>query len=249
MKNILAKFFAMLKGYDDTYNFTCDICGREVFENERICAQCRKTLPWNNGAMCPFCGRKTGEPGACIDCKERPLEVSKARSVFSHEGEPMRLVLRFKRGAKYLYRTIAGEMLPLAEREFGDADALVYVPMTEKSERKRGYNQARLLARELAERLGKPCLDVVVKQKDTEQQKTLTRSERQTNLKGCFHVTDRAAVKGKRILIIDDILTTGATSDEISEILKRAGARDTYLLTITSVQKKDPFGKNCTKIV
>ena len=64
MNKLLQKFFAAIKKYDDTYNFTCDVCGREVFGNERVCTACMKTLPWNNGAMCPFCGRKTEEPGA-----------------------------------------------------------------------------------------------------------------------------------------------------------------------------------------
>ena len=59
MNKLLQKFFAAIKKYDDTYNFTCDVCGREVFGNERVCTACMKTLPWNNGAMCPFCGRKT----------------------------------------------------------------------------------------------------------------------------------------------------------------------------------------------
>ena len=243
MNKLLQKFFAAIKKYDDTYNFTCDVCGREVFGNERVCTACMKTLPWNNGAMCPFCGRKTEEPGACLECKERPLVVSKARSAFTHEGEAMKLVLRFKRGAKYLCRALGDALYPVAEREFSEAEALTFVPMTEKAEKKRGYNQSRLLAQELAERLQKPCLAPVIKQRESAAQKTLTRSERQTNLEGCFRVTDRAAVKGKRILIIDDTMTTGATSDELATRLKRAGAREVFLLTVTSVQKRDPFGK------
>lgn len=229
--------------YDDVHNYTCDVCGREVFGGERICAECRGALPWNNQTFCPFCGRKVLEAGACLECKEKPLVTDKARSAFTHEGEAMRLVHRYKNGAKYLRRTLYEAMFPVYEREFGDAEAFVFVPMTEKSEKKRGYNQSRLLAEEFARKTGKPVLDVTEKRRESAQQKSLGRQERAKNLEGCFHVNDRAAVKDKILLILDDTMTTGATSSELATVLKRAGAKKVYLLTATSVQKKDPFGK------
>jgi competence protein ComFC len=152
-------------------------------------------------------------------------------------------VVRFKRGKKYLYRACAELSLPLLKEEFPEIDALTYVPMTAKAEKQRGYNQSRLLAEELSSRSGKSFVDAVEKRKDTAAQKTLGRKEREENLKGCFHVTDRGAVKGKRLLIIDDTLTTGATATELADCLRRAGAKSVCLLTITSVPKKNPFGK------
>ena len=232
-----------LNRYDETHNFTCDICGREVFENERVCGDCFGALPWNNGAICPFCGRKLKEAGACLDCKQTPLEVDKARSCFTHEGEAARLVVRYKRGEKFLFRTLADLALPLLNAEFSEADALTFVPMTKKSERARGYNQSRLLAEELSRRSGKPLLTVLGKVKDTAAQKTLGRKEREENLKNAFRVTDGQAVKGKRLLLIDDTMTTGATASELALRLRRAGAAEVDLLTFTSVEKKDPFGK------
>ena len=228
--------------YDDTHNFTCDICGREVFGGERVCAPCNGALPWNNGAMCPFCGRRTGEPGACLDCKEKPLAVEKARSVFTHEGEAARLVLRFKNGGKYLFRTAAELLFPLIGREFSQADTVAFVPMTKKDEKKRGYNQSRLLAERLSEQSRLPLLNAAIKRKQTSPQKSLGRKEREKNLEGCFHITDRKGVKDKSILIIDDTLTTGATASALADAFKRAGAKTVFLLTLTSVQKKNPFG-------
>ena len=58
-----------IKRYDDTHNFTCDVCEREVFAGERVCDKCLKALPLNNGEVCPLCGRKVGEAGVCLDCK------------------------------------------------------------------------------------------------------------------------------------------------------------------------------------
>ena len=241
--NIFKRIAEAVGKYDDENNFTCDICKREVFENERVCKQCRTVLPWNNTYICPLCGRKVGEAGVCLECKQKPLEVEKARSVFTHEGEALQLVLRFKRGAKYLFRTLAELALPLLLREFSEAELITFVPMTARSEQRRGYNQSRLLAEELAKRSGKPFAAVAEKKRETSAQKLLGRSEREKNLEGCFSLTDRAAVKGKRILIIDDTLTTGATVSEFARVCKRAGAKSVSALTVTSVRNKTPFGK------
>lgn len=229
--------------YEASHNFTCDVCGREVFQNERICDDCRKHLPWNLAPVCPLCGRKVGEEGLCLDCKRKPLVVKRARSCFLHEGDAARLVVRFKRGQKYLFRTLCDFLHPLAAKEFPEADAVTFVPMTAKAERARGYNQSRLLAEELGRRMGLELLAPTVKQRETKAQKFLGREERAENLKGCFHVRERKLVRQRRILLVDDTLTTGATSDELASALLRAGAAAVYLITVTSVPKKHPFGK------
>lgn len=222
-------------------NFTCDVCGREVFEGERICAACFRALPWNR-LFCPLCGRKVGEAGVCVDCKAEPLGVDRARSCFTHDGEASRLVYGLKDGKKYLAVTLGELLAGLADREFADADAVTFVPMTERAEKRRGYNQSRLLAEEVARRCGKELIAPAVKQRDTEPQKALGRRARAENLKGCFHVRERKIVRGKRILLVDDVMTTGATGSELADVLRRAGAERVYLLTATSVTHKNPFG-------
>lgn len=228
--------------YDDTHNFTCDNCGGEVFEGERLCADCRAQLPYNNGKVCPFCGRRVREAGTCLDCKQQPLAAEKARSLFLYEGDAARLVRSFKSGKKYLFRMFVEGMLPIVEKEFADADLLTFVPMTKKAQRKRGYNQSRLLAEGLARATGKPLFCAVEKKRETADQRELTRSEREENMKNVFTVTDRAAVKDKRILIVDDTLTTGATASALSKAFKKAGADAVYLVTAASVEKQAPFG-------
>lgn len=206
-----------------------------MFENERICSECVRSLPWNTGAICPFCGRKVGEAGACLECKEKPLKTEKARSAFVHEGEAARFVLRLKRGEKYLAYTGACVLSPIAKEEFPQADLLTYVPMTEKAEKKRGYNQSYLLAKELAELLQKPLFSSVRKTKETLAQKTLGRRAREENLKGCFRVDGRADIKDKIILVIDDTMTTGSTASELADVFLKVGAKRVFLLTLTSV--------------
>ncbi len=239
--NPVKSVIKFLHRYDETHNFTCDVCGREVFGGERVCEHCMRALPFNDGAICPLCGRRVKEAGVCLECKRRPPAVDRARSAFVHEGEAARLVVRFKRGEKYLARTLAELALPCFVREFSAFDALVFVPMTERARRKRGYNQSRLFAEEIGARVGSPVLAAAVKRRETKMQKALGRDARENNLKGCF----RAAgdVKGLRLVLIDDTYTTGATVGELAAVLRRAGAQSVEAFTFTGVEDKHPFGK------
>lgn len=222
-------------------NFTCDICGREVFDGARICKACLASLPVIT-LCCPLCGRRVNEAGVCLECKDRRIAAEMCRSVYVYEGEAARLVTRYKDGARYLAGTIASLMLSVLTREFADADALVPVPMTDAARRRRGFDQVRLLAERLSERCGKPVLAAAVKQRETAPQKTLSRREREKNLAGCFHVKERAAVRGKTLLIVDDTLTTGATINALADVLLRAKAKKVYAITLTSVEYRYPFG-------
>ncbi len=235
-------FKKKLKKYDDEVNFTCDICGREVFDGARVCHPCLKLLPWNDKNICPFCGRKVLEEGVCLECKQQPLKVKKARSALLYEGDAARLVLRFKTGEKFLFRTFAELSMSAIEREFPMCNAVTFIPMTRKAERKRGYNQSRLFAEEIAARTGKELLSVAEKRRETGAQKFLGRTEREKNLEGAFHITERKAVKDKSILIVDDTLTTGATVSELADALLRAKAKEVYAFTLTSAVNKHPFG-------
>ena len=240
--NLFKRIREKISAYDDTHNFTCDNCGKELFDGKRLCEDCKAELPYNDKLICPFCGRRVKEEGVCLDCKQKPLETKKARSLWLHEGDAARLVRDFKEGRKYLYRLFVEELTPLIEREFPDADAITFVPMTKEAKRRRGYNQTLLIAEGLAERTGKALLCVTEKKRETADQRELTREKREENMKEVFTVTDKAAVKGRRILIVDDTLTTGATASALASVLKKAGADTVYLVTATSVEKKNPFG-------
>ena len=238
---LFARLAAWFKNYERTHNYTCDVCGREVFAGERICERCMRELPFIR-TRCPVCGRRVKEEGVCAACKQRRPVVHAARSAMTHDGDAARLVWRFKRGQRYLARTLAQLLLPPL-RALPAADALVPVPMTARARRRRGYDQALLLAEELSALSGVPLLCAAEKRKETAQQKSLTRAERAKNLEGCFHVTLRKEVKGKALVIVDDTYTTGATADELAAALLRAGAKAVYAVTVTSVEDKHPFGR------
>ncbi|MCH5299181.1 MAG: ComF family protein [Ruminococcus sp.] len=105
-------------------------------------------------------------------------------------------------------------------------DLVTYVPMHPSRERKRGYNQSKLLAREVSKLIGIECADLLEKVKNNpEQHKCTSSKERKENVKGVFSVVDKQAVKGKNILVIDDILTSGYTLGECCRVLSKAGGR------------------------
>ncbi len=219
-------------------NLTCNLCGTEVFGGEALCADCAKTVTFNNGATCPKCGRKTNMPALCLECKANAPLYERAFSAFVYADGGKNLIYAFKNGKPWLSRYFSDLLSPLCKK-IKDADAICYVPMTGRARRKRGYNQARLLAAELSKKLNLPLLDKAVKKiKKSKPQKSLTRKEREENLKGCFSA-DRAAVKDKNIILVDDVLTTGATADVITKELKRKGARKVYLITAASVEYKN----------
>ncbi len=238
IKGAICALWEKWKRYDEAHNFTCDVCGREVFDGERVCADCMKTLPFNDGAICPLCGRAVGEAGVCLECKEKPLAVRKARSVFRYEGEAARLVLRFKRGERYLYRLLALLISPMILEEFPESELLVGVPMTKHAKKRRGYDQIALLTQEVSRMTGLPVLEGVYKVHESVEQKSLGRREREENLEGCFRVEKGAPVKGKRVLVIDDALTTGSTVSELARTLFKAGASAVDAATLTGVELK-----------
>ena len=214
---------------------TCDVCGRETFDGKNICPKCAKELHENDGAVCPICGRKTQTHAVCLECKKDPPSYDRAVSALVYEGSAVALVLAFKKNKPYLKDYFASLLAPKC-MEFAAADGVCFIPMTKKDERRRGYNQAELLARELAKRLSIPLVPALEKVRRTGEQKTLSKKERRDNLKGCFKAA--AEVKGKSLILVDDVLTTGATAEEAAKTLKKKGAEHVYFATVASVENK-----------
>ena len=225
--------------YND--RLTCASCGADVFSDGYFCGRCEKELPFNGGFVCSKCGRHIGSDyPVCLECKADMPSYTKARSPFSYEGEIVRLIKNLKTGKKYLADLFSEYMAETAAKEFAGADLIVFVPMTERAAKKRGYNQARLLAEGVSAKTGIPLeAELLVKTRDTGEQKALSRKERMQNLKGSFRVHERIKCRGKTVLLIDDVMTTGATANAVSEALFGAGAAQVYLLTAASVPAKD----------
>ena len=231
------RFFNWLSELLFPENYTCELCGKEIFNGGRLCADCEETVTFNDKQTCPVCGRKTKTDSLCLECKALAPKFKKAVSAIVYKDGGAKLVYKFKHGNAYLKDYFAN-LLKDKCAEFAKADGICFVPMMKKDVRKRGYNQAELLAKSLSEKLNVPLLKyAIVKTKRTAQQKSLTKAERENNLKGCFHA-DKEIVKGKTIILVDDVMTTGATAEAVCTELKKRGANEIYFVTAASVEYK-----------
>ncbi len=214
----------------------CIRCGREIFDEEAFCAECLGRLSPNDGKRCPRCGAALDKSATyCANCVRDKLYYDGIYAPFIYEGE-FREVMRdfkfhrFAAAARVLARYLVRE----AERADLEYDMVTFVPMHEKALRVRKYNQSQLLAEEFCDILKRTDLfaDTLYKVRHTAKQDSLSRSERRKNLKGCFALKAGAEVKGRKILLIDDIKTTGATLNECAKVLKRHGALRVTGLTL-----------------
>ena len=222
-------------------NLTCSVCKRESFSNDWLCDGCKAIMPKNNKSICGHCGRATPyEIEYCDYCKDKQTYIDLARSVYEYEFPLDVLVRKLKYGGdKYLAEMFAKEMQVPYFKSIGYADCIVFVPMTKKRKKERGYNQSEELAKALSRLIQVPIAnDVLVKTRDTDSQVGLERRERLKNVKGSISVRNRAFIKDKRVMIIDDVMTTGATLEVIAEKLKDAGASEVVAITIASVTSK-----------
>ena len=240
MKKRTFRLFAWLSELVAPAECRCLVCGREVFDGLGFCAECKSAVVYNNGKTCKRCG--VGIDGAedyCGNCAFDKVFFDCGYSVFSYEGAVRDAILRFKFGGCGNFARVFAKYLAYAAQKYGvDFDVVTFAPMTKKAKRKRGYNQAQLLAQHFCAILD--CDDklreAIVKVKETKPQETLDKAERKTNLDGAYKCVED--VRGKRVLVIDDIKTTGATLNECGKVLKRAGATSVIVLTVASRREK-----------
>jgi len=202
----------------------CAACGARVGEETRLplCAGCRRALVDCGPAFCLDCARAGGSPRTCRRADHRRL-----RAGFTW-NEPLRAVVHgFKFGAA---EDLAA---PLADASwsgpaFADKprpDLLVPVPLHPVRRRERGYDQALVLAAAFAERAGAPVVAALVRARATRQQARLPAAARRANVAGAFALRAPGVVRGRRVALVDDVVTTGATVDAASAVLAAAGAR------------------------
>ncbi|MGI6264061.1 MAG: ComF family protein [Acutalibacteraceae bacterium] len=206
----------------------CAYCGEVVAYPDRLCAACEADLPLISPPACPDCGRARTD---CV-CQHHRHPYDLVLSPFYYRGVVRRALLRLKAAERpATVRELAARML----RRFVQSghplpDGVTYVPMTRRDERDRGYNQSRLLAAEIADGLQLPLIDGLRKVQQTRPQKGLTALERSGNVLGAFDAAPGTDLSGKTLLLIDDLVTTGATAGECAKVLKLYGAEKVILL-------------------
>lgn len=226
--------------------YTCDACGREVFSYPypRLCSDCLGAIKRNEGNRCSKCGRQAATEGVCLECKRVPPAFSRGFSPFAYEGKTALLLNRLKNGQRWLSsffgEEMAAEWKSYAEkRDSTDKPLIIPVPMTETRIRSRGYNQSAELAKSIAAVLGTDADEgVLIKNRETLPQKGLRRVERRENVSGAYRSENKGACKGRTILLIDDLMTTGATGSECARVLTKSGAKEVFFFTAASLPER-----------
>ncbi|MBL7131128.1 MAG: ComF family protein [Candidatus Omnitrophica bacterium] len=202
------------------------------------CLICRKKLNFNDGSyLCSECYAQIikNKPPFCVKCDCSPLYFERAWSVSKYTGIIKDLIHLFKyRRQKYLAKPLGKLMIEFINTNLNwqTIDALVPVPLHPKKLRQREFNQAELLAKEINRQIPVPITNALMRIKQTSSQTTLPPEKRFSNIAGAFKIRDAKEVAQKSILLIDDVLTSGATANECSRVLKQEGAKRIEILTL-----------------
>lgn len=224
---------------DLVYPPHCLICGVDIGHDheEKLCNECRNSIPFISGRACARCGAPVGEhtvTDGCPQCSGRRLAFSMAAAAGRYEGVLRELILQLKYGHRgVLAAPMAALMLRCAEKNSiaGGMDFVVPVPLHTRKLTQRGFNQAELLARRVAAHLGiQVRSDVLVRVKNTPSQTGLDRPSRRRNVAGAFAVPADCDLGGARLLLVDDVMTTGSTLSECASALRRAGVDEVRVL-------------------
>jgi ComF family protein len=220
----------------------CLFCGVPVGEGAAVavCPECEAQITWVASPLCACCGmmfaERDGPDHLCGECQGDPPPFARARAAAIYDGPVTRAITGFKFSRQMAFLPVMQHWLkrPLCLEMAAAADLLAPVPLHPKRIKHRGFNQALLLAQVFPQT---PVdREAVVRTRHTPPQVGLKPKERRDNVKGAFSVPDPALVKGKHVLLVDDLYTTGATVKECAKVLRKAGASRVEVLTVARVR-------------
>ncbi len=191
---------------------------------DAFCGNCQRELPW-------LFGRKRRSKGEFFSECVSPLQYS---------DNARKALLRYKFGGKRVYSRVFGRIMAgcVLQEYKGGIDAVTWVPISRRRLRSRGYDQARLLAQEISAQLGIPCLRLLKKNKDNPAQSSLTAaSQRKGNVLGVYEAVG-GPLQCRRVLLVDDIVTTGATLGEAARMLVMSGVEEVLCVTLAKSELK-----------
>jgi len=203
---------------------SCQLCGAGDTAGV-LCAPCLADLPWLSRDACAVCALPLPSGTVCGACLDRPPRFHRVEAVFSYDFPVDALIHAYKYGRRLALARLLGDLLAqrIARDVDADVDAMVPMPLARGRLAERGFNQALEIARVIAARTGVALLPRACRKvTDTPAQAALPWKERARNVRRAF-VCD-ADLEGRRIAVVDDVLTTGATLNELARVLRKAGA-------------------------
>ena len=215
------------------YPRECTLCGRLLTDRSILCPTCLHALPGPASHGCRVCGEPLDDLSLdlCLPCGTRERGFEALHALGPYEGGWDRLVHAFKFDREPAVGRWLGERMADAvagSEDVGAFEAVTYVPMTWHERRARTFNQAAILAQTVSRRLGLPLCKLLIKTRRTRPQSRLSAYERRSNVQDAFRAH---TLRGGRILLVDDVCTTGATVEACAVALRRAGARSVVVLT------------------
>jgi competence protein ComFC len=208
-----------------------------------VCKKCWDSINRNLPPFCHCCGRRLQRPALfknlCPPCLRANLHFDRAFSPFIYDGVIKELIHELKYKNKDYLAPLFGRLMSEFVKEYnlpiGLLDFIVPVPLHKTRLREREFNQAELLSNSLAEEFKKIVLtDALIRHRHTKTQTDLKTEERFLNVRGCFSVKRPEVVRGRRLLLVDDVMTTAATCSEAARVLKEAGANLVFVLTLAN---------------
>ena len=219
--------------------YVCYVCGKELDDNHRkysLCEKCLAKLPFRQGETCPICGKYVTRIGPCVACRNSNLPYKKAYAPFNYSGVIRRMIVNYKdRHNPWLYTYISTFLIDYAKGMALTADYIAYVPSSDKALLQRGFEHNKKVAESLANALGIELIEPLKRVFQKKDSRNLTTEERYANVRGAFVVKedfDKTALIDKNILLIDDVMSSGATITTCAQVLKLNGAKEINLLTL-----------------
>ena len=224
-------------------NIYCISCGKPINDNlpYALCDSCVRIINWANQETCEVCGKplRIGKRGRlCSDCQKWPRFFNRGITCTQYGTLERDLIHRFKyHDQSYYGRKLADLMIERLKVEDLQVDIVLPVPMYKGKEKRRGYNQASLLAKNIAIYLEKPFNPgLLIRATDTLPMSALGITDRRDNIEGVFVVKKekQREICGKAVLLVDDVFTTGSTADGCAKVLLKAGAVKVYVATFAA---------------
>jgi ComF family protein len=201
---------------------TCVLCGAQAQEN-LICRSCEADLPWPDGLQCPVCALPTGTGDTCGNCLKSPPAFDATRALLAYQFPVNAVLQRYKYSGFLAVAHLMGELFARKLEGHPLPDLILPMPLHPSRLKERGFNQAVEIGRTLAARLGVPLEARLAKRtRATPPQANLAFKERHRNVRGVFACEPLLA--GKRVALLDDVMTTGASLHALAKAAKQAGA-------------------------
>jgi len=232
IKNIVSRITDMV------YPPRCPVCNEIITDRGKlICEECSGIISYVKEPYCMKCGKPVEKENQeyCRDCESKVHRYEEGRASLLYDEYMSRSIYRFKyRGIKEYSRFYGSVLYDMYKEKImtWNCEAIIPVPIHKSRLKKRGFNQAELIAKELSKHIEIPVYsDYIIRKNPTKVQKNLSGKEREKNLKKAF-IIGKNNVKLKSVLVVDDIYTTGSTIDSVAECLKENGVSEVYFLSL-----------------